>query len=119
MNSDKSTTENDCVCMTPPFNYKNYESTNIGDDLTNGRYGEVSIKKCMKCGKLWLDYHVEYEGYSGSGRWFRGLISENEASNIAPCSAVNFLEKLDWYFYGGSYFSSTGKMGSGKVMVDR
>lgn len=100
----------ECSCMHPPFHYQNFHSNSIGTDITNGRYGEVTIKKCKKCGKLWLHYLVEYEAFTKSGRWYRGLISESKAKKISPESAVNYLEELDWHFYGGSYFDTTGRI---------
>ena len=108
--------DSDCICLHPPFYFKDYESTEIGTDLTNSRYGTVSIKKCLKCNKLWLHYLVEYEAFSRSGRWFRGLITEKEIERITPENAINFLEKLDWYFYGGSYFETTERIGKGEIV---
>ena len=66
----------DCVCMTPPFHYSNFDSLWIGVDETNGRFGDVSIKTYKKCNRKWLHYYVSYEGFSESGRWYRGVISD-------------------------------------------
>ncbi len=104
-----------CACMIPPFQHSDFESTPIGVDQTHGRYGEVSLKRCKSCGQWWLHYLFELEAFTESGRWFRGMISEEEAKKITPEAAIPFLENMDWYFYGGSYFRTTGKKRSGDI----
>lgn len=69
----------------------------------------MRIDRCVHCQRLWLRYAVEYEGFSRSGRWARGLISETEAEVIEPAGAPGHLEQLPSYLYGGSYFD--GKCG--------
>lgn len=110
--------EDSCTCMTPPFHHSEFESAEIGVDETKGRFGEVTIEKCKRCSRKWLRYFVEYEAFPKSGRWYRGLISHDIANTITPQSAVEILEGLDWYFYGGSYFETAGKKGSGPIFVD-
>ncbi|MBV8327693.1 hypothetical protein [Chryseobacterium sp.] len=107
-----------CTCEQPPLHYFNYKKTSLGIDVTNGRYGEVSIDECIHCGRKWLHYFVEYEHYSRSGRWYSGLISEDDLSVIIPENAIQYLESLEWYVYGGSYFASAGSIGSGKARID-
>ena len=109
---------NDCICMKPPFHFSGFDSTEIGIDETNGRFGEVSIKTCRSCKRKWLHYHIEYEGFPESGRWYRGLLSDEAAKSIAPETAVAIVEDLDWHFYGGSYFKTTGAKGSGQISVN-
>ena len=108
----------ECRCMTPPFNYTDYASEPLGIDETNGRFGEVSVQTCKACGRKWLHYFVEYEAFSKSGRWYRGLVSAEALRSLTPESAVALLESLPWYFYGGSYFQTIGRKGSGRVWVD-
>ncbi len=108
----------DCVCLHPPFHYRDYNSRLLGTDETKGRYAEVSVETCRKCGRLWLKYAVEYEGFSGSGRWYRGLISSGEAETVTPQNAQVVLEGLEWYFCGGTFLGSTGRLGQGKIWVD-
>jgi hypothetical protein len=106
-----------CKCFTPSV-LGNYEESLLGVDQTNYRYADVAIKKCTSCGTNWLHYFVEYEAFPQSGRWYRGVIPDNELDAIKPETAVAFLDKLDWYIFGGSYFSSTGMYGKGKTHVD-
>ena len=108
----------ECSCLRPPFNYQDFDSKEIGIDETNGRYGSVTIETCKKCGANWLRYLVEYEAFSKSGRWDRGLIWPERATVIKPETALAELESLDWYFAGGSYFDSTGFKTSGPPAAD-
>ena len=107
-----------CKCHNPPFLYSDYTKHYVGIDETNGRFGEVTFKTCKYCNSLWLHYYVTYEAFSQSGRWYRGLITQSDAENITPENSVNYLKSLKWYFYGGSYFNTSGKKGSGRVSVD-
>lgn len=107
-----------CVCHTPPIHYSNFERTFLGTDETLGRFAEVNFETCIHCGSVWLSYFVEYESRTASGRSYRGIIKEQDRATMTPESAVAYLEQLDWYIYGGSYFSSTGKVGKGKLHVD-
>jgi hypothetical protein len=108
----------ECRCMTPPFDYRDFESERVGVDETKGRHGEVSIETCRHCGAKWLHYLVEYEAFSESGRWYRGLATPEMLRSLRPDGAVALLEGLPWHFYGGSYFRTRGRRGSGPVLVD-
>jgi hypothetical protein len=108
----------ECRCMSPPFDYQDYDTKPLGVDETNGRFGEVSVQTCKTCGRQWLHYFVEYEAFSKFGRWYRGLVSAEVLHLLKPESVVALLESLPWYFYGGSYFETTGRQGSGRVWVD-
>ncbi len=106
-----------CQCMTPSFRAADYSMVRIGTDETNGRFGDVSIATCRACGKQWLHYHVEYEEFEKSGRWFRGPISPEKAQALKPETSVELLGQMEWYFAGGSYFESTGIKRSGAPAV--
>lgn|ERR1044072_5047035 len=108
----------ECRCMTPPFSYLDYETTTLGVDETNGRYGEVTVETCRACGSMWLRYFVEYESFSESGRWYRGRVTAEMVESLKPEQAPELLSNLPWYFYGGSYFRTRGREGSGPVSVD-
>lgn len=107
-----------CRCMTPPFNYQDFDSVTIGVDKTYGRFGEVSLETCRACRRKWLRYFVEYESFSKSGRWYRGLVSEEIARTVSPEKAIAILQSLEWRFAGGSFFESTGFKSSDPVLVD-
>lgn len=103
-----------CACSNPPFSSDNYITRSVGIDHTNSRYGEVSILQCKFCNTLWIEYFYE-NNYSESGRWFKGRISEELSKNILPEQTVAYLEQLDEYFYGGSFFRTIGAKGKGKL----
>ncbi|SFB74180.1 hypothetical protein SAMN05421780_101213 [Flexibacter flexilis DSM 6793] len=115
----KNLPQNRCKCFVPPPHYTDYQSHFIGTDDTNGRFAEVTHETCIHCGTIWLNYFVEFESFRKSGRYYRGIISAGELQTITPSNAVQYLESLDWFLYGGSYFDSWGTYGSGKLQVDR
>ena len=104
--------------MQPSCPHFVFDTDTVCIDESNGRYGEVSFKTCRSCGQKWLHYFVTYEGFAESGRWYRGLIDNEIAAPMTPQFAIQLLESLDWHFYGGSYFKTSGRKGSGSVFVD-
>ena len=90
----------------------------LGTDETKGRYADVSLDRCLSCGSLWLRYFVEYEGFSRSGRWAMGLISDDAADTMTPDRAADYLAGLEWCIVGGSYFGHAGKRRSGDIKWD-
>ncbi len=109
---------NQCICMEPPFHHTNFDSLSMGIDETNGRFAEVSIETCKQCGRRWLRYFVEYEAFSRSGRWYRGLITDEMAERVTPATAVSILQNLETRFCGGSYFNSSGHRHVGPLVLD-
>jgi hypothetical protein len=108
-----------CACLDRGPIYPNRAVTrSVGIDDTNGRFADVEVIRCTACRRLWLRYHVEYEGFSRSGRWATGIIDEAKAASITPKEAANYLDSLDWYVYGGSWFGHGGKRGSGPMRWD-
>ena len=101
--------DRDCQCMVPPFHSADFDVTPVGVDQPNGRYGDVSVARCRRCGQHWLHYYVAYEAFERSGRWFRGMVSAWRARRIRPETAIEQLEKMKWFFYGGSYYNTDGK----------
>lgn len=98
-------------CCQPPFDHQQFEVQTIGVDPTLGRFADVRLERCRTCNQVWLCYHYAYEGFSHSGRWYRGLLNETQVSQVTAETAVALLQQLDWYFYGGSYFNSLGRKG--------
>lgn len=107
-----------CPCQAPDAGASVFVSQSLGVDTTAGRFGDVSLLTCKTCGRLWLHYYLVYEGIPRSGRWFRGLVSPALAAALDPLTATQLLAQLPGYFYGGSYFASTGQWGQGPVPVD-
>lgn len=109
-----------CICLDLPLPFFHYEELkHIGVDSANGRYGQVTLRRCLHCQRLWLHYFVEYEAYSRSGRYFMGVVTPQAAETITAETAVEYLESLDWYLYGGSYFDGkTGRSTFHRVPAD-
>lgn len=107
-----------CRCYTTDARYDLFTTTDIGVDERNGRFAEITINTCNRCQTNWLKYFAEFESFTGSGRWYRGIVQPDDLPNIKPGNAVEYLEKSDWFIYGGSHFSSTGMYGKGKVEAD-
>lgn len=108
----------ECRCIRPPFRYLDYETVSLGVDETGGRCGEVTVETCKACGSIWLRYFVEYEFFSESGRWYRGQVTREMIESLTPEQAPELLARLPWYFYGGSYFRTLGRKGSGPLTID-
>ncbi len=107
-----------CRCLKPPFKGEDYDVASVGIDETNGRYGDVEIETCKHCGQKWLRYFVEYEGFTKSGRWYRGILTPEMQQLLTPENAVQLLESLPAHFYGGSFFMTAGAESSGSISVD-
>ena len=108
----------ECACLELGPRQGSVDEAFVGIDRTNGRFGEVSIRTCRACGRRWLHFHVEYEGFSCSGRWYTGLLPEGFTADVRPEDAVALLERLPWHVYGGSYFGTAGRRGTGPLFVD-
>ena len=104
-----------CVCEQGGARFTEFESRDVGRDETEGRFADVTLNRCRTCGRTWLRYLVEYEAFSRSGRWARGLISEADANTVTPETAVAHLNGLEWYLYGGSYFDGISGRRSGPM----
>jgi len=78
-------------------------------------FAEVSLLTCSLCGQKWIRVLYEVEAFTASGRWYLGAITAQQASSLAAENAKNTLEKLNWYFYGGSYFGGRIGKASGRL----
>ena len=107
-----------CSCLDDiTFPSRLREIGTIGCDPTNGRCADIELTECLDCGRCWIRYRVQYESYSGSGRWFMGSISADKAMALKPEEVPDYLESLDWHYCGGSYYGGSGKS-SGKIHAD-
>ena len=97
-----------CPCMTPRFDRQGFERRYLGVDELSGRFGEVTIETCRRCGQRWLHYFYEIEGFPSSGRWYRGTVSEEQVDRATAGNALRVLGTLSWHFAGGSSFGSEG-----------
>ena len=91
----------ECPCLRGDVDYRDFETRVLGVDRD---YGEASVLRCRRCGRHWLEYFVEYEYLTASGRWLRGVITPEIAASAKATSAKRILEGLEWYLRGGSAF---------------
>jgi hypothetical protein len=99
-------TEQACKCLDTPFDGLMLE----GELGMDAEYGEVSLWRCAKCRRMWLRYLYELESVTASGRWYLGMIADPTFATLDASRCRETLARLDWYFYGGSYFDGrTGK----------
>lgn len=103
----------DCPCMEPKLGRAEKEGRCLGVDETKGRFGEVWLHTCERCGRIWLFYRVEYEAFTRSGRWFRAVISPQVAEAVTPETAAVELARSEYRVYGGSFFGTPGKIARG------
>jgi hypothetical protein len=107
-----------CPCHNPQANADVFSTSDWGMDNTHNRFAEIRIYTCKHCSTQWLHYFVEYEAFSQSGRWYRGKITPQQLAELTPEKAVAFLESLENYIYGGSFFNIKGQWGSGTVRAN-
>ena len=100
--------DGECRCATPPIDHRDYEAADMGVDDDHGRFADVRIDRCRWCGRLWLHYQHELEAFSRSGRWYRGVVTPEQAAGATAANALSILAKLPWHLYGGSFFDTTG-----------
>jgi hypothetical protein len=104
-----------CRCLDGWDRFTDFDERHVGEDPQRGRYAQVTVHRCRRCGRLWLRYHFEFEAYTGSGRWYRGLISPELAGTVTAGNAAAILEGLEWYQCGGSYHGGRVFRGSGPL----
>ena len=108
--------EPQCPCMSGEARYTQFrEWRSLPTDTTDGRYADVDVSECVECGRLWLSYFVEYEAFTKSGRWARGLIAPDIARTIQSEQAPDYLANLPSYIRGGSYFDGRSGAFSGPI----
>ena len=107
-----------CACLALGPRYSRTCSTNnVGVDESKGRFGSVDMDRCTQCGRLWLHYHVAYEGVRASGRWGTCQINENEAAVIKPDRATHYIDTHP-HIFGGSFWGHAGRHGNGSLRWD-
>jgi hypothetical protein len=105
--------------MNEPLTFDQYNQVRfVGIDETDGQFGEVNLWQCERCGQHWLHSLVEFEAFRKSGRYFMGLITPETAERLSRDRAVDYLNQLDWYLYGGSYFDGKKGKSKGEVHAD-
>jgi hypothetical protein len=107
-----------CACEKHDLVESEYRTSIVGTDSTDGRIAEVSIIQCRLCQRIWLKYLVESQKSPELSRWFKGIIAKKEVAEMKPENAVEYLENLPWYVFGGEFFGNKEVFGEGKLNLD-
>jgi len=104
----ESSMENQAACACLELVYVPWESEDkyLG---TDEYYAEISLQTCKRCGRIWLRYFYENEAFTKSGRWYRGLVPDDQVESVSAEGAREFLGKLEWYLCGGSFYGKVFK----------
>lgn len=104
---------NDCKCMNPPLDYRDFEDDPTSPSFADDRWGgEVTVERCRHCGTKWLQYFIERPAFTSSGRWCRAPVTDGDLQGLTSDEVLALISKRPRYLYGGSYFRSTGKLGT-------
>ena len=92
------------------------EEKYLGEDPQRGRFADVHLRVCPTCNAHWIHYYFIYEAYTGSGRWYEGQITAEQAHSVTAATAATLLESLESYRAGGSYFDGKIHWRSGPLL---
>ncbi len=102
-----------CACFVAPPAHL----ISISDLGLDSRLAEVAVLICQDCGQHWLRYFYEVEAFTGSGRWYLGAITPEQQATLTRDQAKSTLERLEWYYYGGSYYEGRSGRSSGNIIL--
>ena len=102
-----------CACLDGEARYDVFEERSIGQ---GENCSEISLRTCRTCGRRWLHLLLEFEGFTGSGRWYRGLIAPDDA--VTAENAPARFAALPGYFAGGSHFGGRVHRRSGAIPLE-
>lgn len=104
-----------CACEKPTSSYTEFRTSALGVDQTHGKDAGVSIQQCKLCQRIWIHYAFHAALTSESGKWYKGIVSKKNRPQITPENALEYIESLEWYVYGGEIFGNTTAFGAGKI----
>lgn len=107
-----------CACEKPTSSYTEFRTSALGVDQTHGKNAGVGIQQCKLCQRIWIHYAFHAALTSESGKWYKGIVSKKDRPQITPENALEYLENLEWYVYGGEIFGNTTAFGAGKISLD-
>jgi hypothetical protein len=103
-----------CACfVAPPARLSDAKTFGLDSQLA-----EVSVLICQDCGQYWLRYYYEVEAFTGSGRWYLGAITPEQFATLTLEQAKDTLERLSWYYYGGSYYQGRSGRSSANIILN-
>ena len=100
-----------CRCLSePPRATRLVRSLGMDED-----FGTSEVVVCPECGLTWLRLAYEIEAFTGSGRWFLGVVDNELAQTVESSTARTTMESLPEYFIGGSWLEGKVVKSSGPV----
>ncbi len=102
-----------CACFAVPLSHL-LSAKELGLD---SRFAEVSLLVCRDCGQHWLRYFYEVEAFTNSGRWYLGAITPEQFATLTCAQAKDVLARLNWYYYGGSYYAGRSGKTAGEIVL--
>src|SRR5438045_2556636 len=107
----------DCDCWDEECGRDIFEFINIGTQHSEGISVTADLWCCRECATMWLHYTSEDDSKSGWGKWYRGLIADEQIDMDALTveKAVDIMSRWEWHYYGGSYYRTAGERSSGPV----
>ena len=90
------------------------EKSVVGVD---NQYGEVTTLRCMRCGRCWLHYFVEYEYLTAAERWLEGEISPKTAASMKADDAIGVFDSMPWFHCSGSAFGGKLRRVTGPARI--
>lgn len=106
-----------CACEKPTASYTEFKTSALGIDQAHGKNAEVSIQQCKLCQRIWIRYAFNADSTPESGKWYKGMVSKKDRPQITPENALEYIEGLEWYVYGGGFFGNTTAFGVGKIDI--
>jgi hypothetical protein len=111
-----------CLCLEGIFEYRNVQTATLRDDA---RTGKVDLLTCKVCGRHWLRIFYEPKVHNDAAEWYAGLIDAATIPSISRGDVLEntfaYLESLNWYYAGGTYWSDMGHATpfkySGKIVL--
>ncbi|MEZ5115846.1 MAG: hypothetical protein R2737_06220 [Candidatus Nanopelagicales bacterium] len=105
--------ECDCVLAIHRVDLLDREYLGMDDD-----FGEVSVETCRHCGTRWVEYLLEDEYETASGRWWRAPFDPADGPRPTTLTARSYLESRDWRIVGGSAWGGRVHVVRGPVTID-
>lgn len=102
-----------CACLLAPST----DLIAVKELGLDSHLAEVSVLLCQECGLHWLRYFYEVEAFTHSSRWYLGAITPEQFASISVEQAKAMLERLGWYYHGGSYYQGRAGRSSGTITL--
>ncbi len=106
-----------CDCQDQECGRDIFEFINVGSRSSEGIYVTLDLWCCRECATMWLRYTSEDENRPGWGKWYRGLIADEDidVDGLTIEKALGVMARWEWHMYGGAYYRTSGERSVGPV----